>query len=493
MPVTHIETHTNKKTSSPQQHITQTRSPAGVVHHPASIIQRAQAAPESLSAADVLQLQRTIGNRAVGQLMSKIGGIPPTNQQAPVQRQAPEEEEELMQGKFDPIQRQGELEDEELLQGKFDTIQQQGPEEEELLQGKFTGECIQYQAPEEEELMQAKFASGLTGTLQAKEEAPPNKTGMPDHLKSGLENISGMNLSGVRVQYNSPKPAQLNALAYTQGQEIHVGSGQEKHLPHEGWHVVQQMQGRVKPTMQAKGVSINDDTVLEHEAEVMGAKAQNLNAPPIQGKMEKSGESGEVVQRISWEALQRISLLGDAHKLKLAQIIKDGNIVPADTVQNIFTKLVTYGHTNFAYESGMSSFKPALLADSYNCESISHLLIHLVVIMKGNAVALAENVTPDPLVYNGDLAAGGFNNQDTNVAGQDYLVFTGGHTMANIDGTLYDPTTGVVGGMNDNYIRGTIPNQNHYRFSLGGIMVNMRRVDALNVIGGLYELEIFNP
>ena len=72
--------------------------------------------------------------------------------------------------------------------------------------------------------------------VQAKEESPPNRTGMPDHLKSGLEN-----LSGVRVHYNSSQPGQFNALAYTQGQKIHVAPGQEKHLPHEGWHAVQQM------------------------------------------------------------------------------------------------------------------------------------------------------------------------------------------------------------------------------------------------------------
>ena len=126
---------------------------------------------------------------------------------------------------------------------------------------------------EEEDPLQAKFASGLTGTLQAKTEAFQNKTGMPDHLKSGLENLSGMELSSVRVHHNSSKPAQINALAYTQGQDIHIGPGQEKHLPHEGWHAVQQMQGRVKPTMQAKGVSINDDKEFEREADMMGTKA----------------------------------------------------------------------------------------------------------------------------------------------------------------------------------------------------------------------------
>jgi hypothetical protein len=53
-----------------------------------------------------------------------------------------------------------------------------------------------------------------------------------------------------------------------------MAPGQEKHLAHEGWHVVQQMQGRVQPTIQAKGVAINDDQALEREADVMGARAQ---------------------------------------------------------------------------------------------------------------------------------------------------------------------------------------------------------------------------
>ena len=105
-------------------------------------------------------------------------------------------------------------------------------------------------------------------------EPTANNTGLPDNLKSGIENLSGMSMDNVRVHYNSAKPAQLNALAYAQGTDIHVASGQEKHLPHEAWHVVQQAQGRVKPTMQMKtGVNVNDDTGLEHEADVMGSKA----------------------------------------------------------------------------------------------------------------------------------------------------------------------------------------------------------------------------
>ncbi|MFM2375840.1 MAG: hypothetical protein RLZZ165_937 [Bacteroidota bacterium] len=106
---------------------------------------------------------------------------------------------------------------------------------------------------------------------------PENKTGMPDPLKSGIERLSGISMDEVTVHYNSSKPAQLQAHAYAQGTDIHVGPGQERHLPHEAWHVVQQAQGRVPPTMQMKGgLPINDDVGLEREADVMGDKALRM-------------------------------------------------------------------------------------------------------------------------------------------------------------------------------------------------------------------------
>jgi ribosomal protein S18 acetylase RimI-like enzyme len=114
----------------------------------------------------------------------------------------------------------------------------------------------------------------------------PNRTGLPDRLKAGLEELSGLAMDEVRVSYNSPEPAKLQALAYAQGTDIHVGPGQERHLPHETWHVVQQKQGRVKPTLQMKGKAINDDGALEREADRMGTQAGHAlppgTAPPLQ-------------------------------------------------------------------------------------------------------------------------------------------------------------------------------------------------------------------
>jgi len=101
-----------------------------------------------------------------------------------------------------------------------------------------------------------------------------NTTGLPDDLKVGVEKLSGFSMDDVKVHYNSDKPAQLQAFAYAQGADIHVGQGQERHLPHEAWHVVQQKQGRVRPTLQMKnGATLNDDIALESEADAMGAKA----------------------------------------------------------------------------------------------------------------------------------------------------------------------------------------------------------------------------
>lgn len=189
-----------------------------------------------------------------------------------IQLAAPEEELP-MQGKFATAQLAG-VEEEELLQGKFATAQLAGMEEEEPLQGKF--DTLQRQG------------AGERATK-------PNNTGLPDQLKSGIENLSGYSMDDVKVHYNSSQPGQLNAHAYAQGSDIHVAPGQEQHLPHEAWHVVQQKQGRVKPTMQMKaGVPVNDDAGLENEADVMGARALSAGqtAAPAQRKLRSVGCAG---------------------------------------------------------------------------------------------------------------------------------------------------------------------------------------------------------
>jgi len=144
-----------------------------------------------------------------------------------------------------------------------------------------------------------------------------NNTGLPDNLKTGIENVSGYSMDDVKVHYNSPKPAQLQAHAYAQGTDIHLGSGQEKHLPHEAWHVVQQKQGRVKPTKQMKDkVAINDDKGLEKEADVMGAKALQMKknySNIIQTKQAMDYNNASALQ-LKALAAGKLNVVGETHK-----------------------------------------------------------------------------------------------------------------------------------------------------------------------------------
>ncbi|MCR4887986.1 MAG: DUF4157 domain-containing protein [Ruminococcus sp.] len=132
-----------------------------------------------------------------------------------------------------------------------------------------------------------------------------SKSNLPAQLKANIEAMSGFSMDDVRVHYNSSKPAQMKALAYTQGTDIHVGPGQEKHLGHEAWHVVQQKQGRVAPTAQLKGVNVNTDSSLEHEADVMGARASVFSAPasPVVQRKPASGAQGTTVQFVTVDEL----------------------------------------------------------------------------------------------------------------------------------------------------------------------------------------------
>ncbi len=145
----------------------------------------------------------------------------------------------------------------------------------ETVQGKFTNGVKQFKSSPSFPPIQLKNNNRSEPIQRAS--APSNKTGLPDNVKSGVESLSGLSLDDVKVHYNSSEPAQLQAHAFAQGTDIHVAPGQEKHVPHEAWHVVQQKQGRVQATTQLKGtVPVNDDASLEQEAHQMGAKALQM-------------------------------------------------------------------------------------------------------------------------------------------------------------------------------------------------------------------------
>ncbi len=109
-----------------------------------------------------------------------------------------------------------------------------------------------------------------TNTVVQKK-ASANHTGIPAVMKANFEQSSGFSFDDVQVHYNSERPAKLDALAYTQGNQVYLGPGQEKHLPHELGHVVQQKMGIVHAdTRHKSGAMLNTEERLERDADRLG-------------------------------------------------------------------------------------------------------------------------------------------------------------------------------------------------------------------------------
>lgn len=271
--------------------------------NPELLAQQIRIDSDSVTPAEAGYLQRTVGNQAVGHLLnSGIVEKAPTN---PTQiASAAETSLQSILANRDTIYRTS-VEDHTHQHTKPQTIHHPSSE----------------------------------NTLQRQSETnKKNDTGLPNNLKTGIENLSGYTMDDVKVHYHSDKPAQVQAHAYTQGTDIHVAPGQERHLPHEAWHVVQQKQGRVKSTMQLKGkVGINDDEQLEKEATLMGEKAsQNTVSIPQPVKHKSSHISGDnpiqMMRVMRWMNAKNkddyISKLAKAdperYKILYEQIIKGG-------------------------------------------------------------------------------------------------------------------------------------------------------------------------
>ncbi|MFN3240603.1 MAG: DUF4157 domain-containing protein [Planctomycetota bacterium] len=132
-------------------------------------------------------------------------------------------------------------------------------------------------------------------------------TGLGRGLRQGLEELSGLDLGHVRVHRNSTLPSSLQASAVAQGNRIHLAPGAESHLPHEGWHVVQQLQGRVPRTSSVGGTPINDDPRLEREADVYGTRAAHLGSRARQPAAQRQ----EAAPPVAVAQRQRIPLVGN--------------------------------------------------------------------------------------------------------------------------------------------------------------------------------------
>jgi len=127
-----------------------------------------------------------------------------------------------------------------------------------------------------------------------------------------------------------PEPARLNALAFTRGVDIHLAPGQDRHLAHEAWHVVQQKQGRVSGRRRIGSERVNDDPSLEHEADTMGEQALGYRGP-VRPVLAGLVDVGSIVQRRTDPPSEIVVKIGKSSGKVTSVTDGSGKSLPFDT------------------------------------------------------------------------------------------------------------------------------------------------------------------
>lgn len=128
---------------------------------------------------------------------------------------------------------------------------------------------------------------------------------LPEDLQNKMEKSFGQDFSGVKIHKDSKDAKDLNARAFTQGDNIHFKSGEfdphslsgQELIAHELSHVVQQRQGMVQETHKENGFSVNSEISLEKKADVEGQKA--IEGKKINKKKPSSKNQNTSVQKKS--------------------------------------------------------------------------------------------------------------------------------------------------------------------------------------------------
>lgn len=184
---------------------------------------------------------------------------------------------------------------------------------------------------------------------------PPSKQNpnLPQDLQANMESSFGQDFSGVGIHRNSQQAQRLNALAYTQGESIHFAPGEfnpysesgRNLIGHEFAHVVQQRSGVVQPTaVLGKGLALNDNQGLEHEADSLGRKA-------VQGEAVGKYESPSLGIRSGLRTVQAKSGV-------IQRDIKDSKELTNGKMELDFTKNDAAAKGGSASESGTVKFTP---------------------------------------------------------------------------------------------------------------------------------------
>jgi hypothetical protein len=142
--------------------------------------------------------------------------------------------------------------------------------------------------------------------MDCSEEEFQGRDKLPLSVLRKMEAFFNADFSDLTIYQNSEKPADMDALAFTEGKDIYFAPGEyrpdsfkgQELIAHELAHVIQQAEGRVRPTGGANGIPINDDPALEREADQMGHLAASFDLPlKKEPALSSLSGSGSVIQR----------------------------------------------------------------------------------------------------------------------------------------------------------------------------------------------------
>lgn len=230
------------------------------------------------------------------------------------------EDEELLQTK-----RWGEAAVEVTLQRYKENVRRNAPEEDEdVLQGK--ADTLQLETIDEDESLQGKFNStSTTEQYPVQREEKPHNTGLPDNLKTVIEDLSGYNTGEAKGHSNSDRPARSPTLAYTHATHMQTVPGQEKYLSHKLGQVIQQMKGPVSSPVSLTDIPVKDDSRFEKEAD----------------------NDTHVIQRRRKEAVSDCQIGKDAFG-NVIQMLKINNLIQGDSnvTSRVYAAVVTKQNNN---------------------------------------------------------------------------------------------------------------------------------------------------
>jgi Domain of unknown function (DUF4157) len=271
----------NASTTTRPSHVSQPQ-PAPLRQPPqlAHLVQRAVQSPGALSPAEVLQLHRTLGNRAVGRLMQGYRsrqGSGPTASQAGMTVQP-----KLVVG---PVGDRYEQEADRVAQEIVQRLDAEVPHE--------AGQAVQRQGEDDEAPLQLQPAAiqpqpgehGMTVSpdLEAAiQQARGGGQPLPETLRGRMEQAFGADFSGVRIHADTSSDLlnhSMQAQAFTTGTDLFFRQGAyapgsrsgQAVIAHELTHVVQQTQAKglvtqhIMPPARKHGESADASCVHTHE------------------------------------------------------------------------------------------------------------------------------------------------------------------------------------------------------------------------------------